>query len=67
MLYAPPKDLETKVGDGIWKFDTFHFGIHPNASVTHDQCPNDIYRRITAREPGFRTAVLRWAGQERPS
>jgi hypothetical protein len=40
------KDLETKVGDGIWKFDTFHFGIHPNASVTHDQCPNDIYRRI---------------------
>lgn len=28
---------------------------------------DDIYRRITAREPGFRTAVLRWAGQERPS
>ncbi len=28
------------------KFDTFHFGIHPNANVTKDQCPNDVYRRI---------------------
>lgn len=25
----------------------------------------DIYERIAAREPGFRTAVLRWAGEER--
>jgi N-acetyl-gamma-glutamylphosphate reductase len=40
------KELEGKVGDGIWKFDTFHFGIHPNAKVTKDECPNDIYRRI---------------------
>jgi hypothetical protein len=40
------KELEGKVGDGIWKFDTFHFGIHPNAKVTEDQCPNAVYRRI---------------------
>ena len=40
------KELEGKVGDGMQKFDTFHFGIHPNAKVTKDQCPNDIYRRI---------------------
>jgi len=40
------KVMEQKVGDGIWKFDTFHFGIHPNAKVTEDQCPNIIYKRI---------------------
>lgn len=40
------KIMEEKVGDGIWKFDTFHFGIHPNAKVTEDECPNAIYRRI---------------------
>lgn len=40
------KMMEKKVGDGIWKFDTFHFGIHPNAKVTDAQCPNAIYRRI---------------------
>ena len=27
------KLMEGKVGDGMWKFDTFHFGIHPNATV----------------------------------
>jgi len=40
------KVMETKVGDGMWKFDTFHFGIHPNASVTEAECPNEVYRRI---------------------
>jgi hypothetical protein len=40
------KELEGKAGDGMRKFDTFHFGIHPNAKVTKDQCPNDTYRRI---------------------
>ena len=38
--------MEEKVGDGMWKFDTFHFGIHPNAVVLDDQCPNAIYKRI---------------------
>jgi hypothetical protein len=38
--------MEEKVGDGMWKFDTFHFGIHPNAVVQDDQCPNAIYKRI---------------------
>lgn len=44
-LYAFLKELETKVGDKIWLFDTFHFGVHPNAHVNYYQCPNDIYRR----------------------
>lgn len=40
------KVMETKVGDGIWKFDTFHFGIHPNASVSEQECASFDYRRI---------------------
>jgi len=35
-----------KVGDGIYNFDTFHFGIHPNSKVEDYQCPNLIYRRL---------------------
>lgn len=34
-----------KVGDGIYNFDTFHFGIHPNAAIQAYQCPNVLYRR----------------------
>ena len=44
-LYAFLKEMETKVGEKIWLFDTFHFGIHPNAKVTKYECPHDIYRR----------------------
>ncbi len=44
-LVAFLKEMEEKVGDKIWLFDTFHFGIHPNAHVNYYQCPNDIYRR----------------------
>ena len=34
------------MGDGIWKFDTFHFGVHPNAAVTENECPNPLHRRL---------------------
>jgi hypothetical protein len=44
-LVAFLKEMETKVGDKIWLFDTFHFGIHPNAFVTKYECSHDIYRR----------------------
>ncbi len=40
------KEMETKVGDGMWKFDTFHFGVHPNATIEEYQCPNDLRRRF---------------------
>ncbi|HHU22529.1 MAG TPA: hypothetical protein GXZ52_03810 [Clostridiales bacterium] len=39
-------ELEGKVGEGIWLFDTFHFGIHPNAKVTEYQCPHTLHRRL---------------------
>jgi len=35
-----------KVGDAIWRFDTFHFGVHPNAKIQDYQCPNFLHRRI---------------------
>lgn len=44
-LYHFLKEMETKVGDKIWLFDTFHFGIHPNAKIAKSQCPNELYRR----------------------
>ena len=40
------KSMVDKVGDDIWKFDTFHFGVHPNAKVRDYQCPNLRHRRI---------------------
>ena len=40
------ESMEDKIGDGIWRFDTFHFGIHPNAKVEKYQCSNDLFRRI---------------------
>lgn len=40
------KKMEQKVGPNIYLFDTFHFGIHPNAHVAKYQCPHDLYRRI---------------------
>jgi hypothetical protein len=46
LLKKTLQELEDRVGEGMKKFDTFHFGIHPNANVTKDQCPNDTYRRI---------------------
>ena len=39
------KSMVDKVGDGIYKFDTFHFGLHPNAKVLDYQCPNVHIRR----------------------
>ena len=49
--------MEGRVGDGIWRFDTFHFGIHPNAKVTDAECPNAIYKRIIDHS---HTSNLHW-------
>ena len=40
------KMMAEKAGDGMYNFDTFHFGIHPNARVRDDQCPNAMHRRV---------------------
>jgi hypothetical protein len=40
------ESMVEKVGDGIWNFDTFHFGVHPNATIQDYQCPNVLHRRI---------------------
>lgn len=38
-------DMSKRVGDGVWDFDTFHFGVHPQAIVAPHQCPNVLHRR----------------------
>jgi len=40
------KMMAEKAGPGMYKFDTIHFGIHPNAAVTDEQCPNALHKRI---------------------
>ena len=34
-----------RVGEGIYKVNTFHSGVHPQASVGPHQCPSVLYRR----------------------
>ena len=40
------KHMEGRVGDGVWDFNTFHFGVHPNANVLEHQCPHILHRRL---------------------
>jgi len=51
------KSMVPKVGEDIYLFDMFHFGIHPNAQVPYYQCPNDLYRRIINH---MHTSNLHW-------
>jgi hypothetical protein len=38
--------LQERTGKDAYNFDALHFGVHPNASVTADECPNVLYRRL---------------------
>ena len=38
--------MRKRVGDGVYDFNTFHFGVHPQAIVAPHQCPNILYRRV---------------------
>ena len=40
------EDMKPRVGDGVYDFNAFHFGVHPQAIVAPHQCPNDLHRRI---------------------
>ncbi len=39
------EDMKPRVGDGVYDFNAFHFGVHPQAVVAPHQCPNDLHRR----------------------
>jgi hypothetical protein len=38
--------MRGKVGDGVYEFNCMHFGVHPNAVVSPQECPNVLYRRV---------------------
>ena len=38
--------LEQRTGKRADNFNALHFGVHPNASVTPEECPNVLYRRL---------------------
>ena len=38
--------MKERLGDGVYNFDTVHYGIHPQAIVAPHQCPNVLVRRL---------------------
>jgi hypothetical protein len=39
--------MEKEKGVGRrYEFNTMHSGVHPNAAVTSEQCPSEVYRRM---------------------
>lgn len=40
------EDLEGRMGADMHTANAFHSGVHPYASVTPEECPNILYRRI---------------------
>jgi len=39
------EDMKPRVGEGVYDFNAFHFGVHPQAIVGPHQCPNPLHRR----------------------
>lgn len=38
--------MSRRAGDGVYDFNAFHFGVHPQALVAPHQCPNILHRRL---------------------
>ena len=38
--------MRGRLGDGVYDFNTLHFGVHPQAFVAPHQCPSILYRRL---------------------
>ena len=38
--------MQETLGDGVWRFDCLHGGVHPQASVSPYQCPSVLHRRM---------------------
>jgi len=38
--------MVSRVGEGVYDFRCLHFGVHPQANVGPQHCPNPLYRRL---------------------
>jgi hypothetical protein len=38
--------MKERVGDSVYDFTTFHFGVHPQAMVAPQQCQHVLHRRL---------------------
>lgn len=38
--------MKARLGEGVYDFNCFHFGIHPQAVISPHECPNVLHRRI---------------------
>lgn len=39
-------DMKQRCGESAYKFDQLHWGVHPQAHISPQQCPNVLYRRL---------------------
>jgi len=53
------------LGDGVYDFNCLHFGVHPHASVSPQECPNLLYRRMI--ESGHSSNVHAHIGAPAPT
>jgi len=59
------KDVEGRAGDGVYNFDTMHFGVHPQAHVSPQECPNILHRRMIEHS---HSSSLHWhVGSPKPT
>jgi hypothetical protein len=35
-----------RLGESVYDFNCFHFGVHPQAIISPQECPNILYRRL---------------------
>lgn len=40
------RKMEDKLGEGVYAFNAFHFGVHPYAKIPEHVCPHLLYRRV---------------------
>jgi hypothetical protein len=40
------EEMRPRVGEGVYAFNTLHFGVHPQATICPHQCPSALYRRV---------------------
>jgi hypothetical protein len=38
--------MQKRIGEGVYDFNTLHFGVHPQAFISEYQCPSLLYRRV---------------------
>jgi hypothetical protein len=38
--------MQQRLGEGVYQFNTMHFGVHPQAVIGTEECPHILTRRL---------------------